>query len=171
MNAAYIYLQTYRLFDDAMPIKGDCGTLCDKACCKGEDSGMFLFPMEDKVYDLLNPDWAKLETSEFSYEFDGKEKKVPILFCNGNCDRYQRPLACRIFPLTPYLDSGGKLEIIVDPRSKSVCPLSRRLDIENYNYKYVKNIKKAFSLLMKNSEFKEYMKTYSEYLDEYRKFF
>ena len=132
---------------------------------------MFLFPMEDKVYDLLNPDWAKLEASEFSYEFDGKEKKVPILFCNGNCDRYQRPLACRIFPLTPYLDSGGKLEIIVDPRAKSICPLSRRLDIENYNYKYVKNIKKAFSLLMKNSEFKEYMKTYSEYLDEYRKFF
>lgn len=171
MNAAYIYLQIYRLFDDAMPLRGDCGTLCDKACCKGEDSGMYLFPMEDEVYNLLSPDWAKVEKSEFGYEYNGKKKNIPILFCNGKCDRYQRPLACRIFPLTPYLDSNGKLDIIVDPRAKSLCPLSRELDVDEYNYKYVKNIKKSFSLLMKNSEFREYMKTYSEYLDEYRKFF
>jgi len=108
---------------------------------------------------------------DFTYEYQGRTKNVPILFCNGDCDRYQRPLACRIFPLTPYLNGEGKLEIIVDPRAKSLCPLSRQLDVDEYDYKYVKNIKKAFTLLMKNDEFKAYMQAYSAYIDEYRKFF
>lgn len=171
MNAAYIYLQIYRLFDDATPIKFDCGRLCSKACCKGDDGGMYLFPMEKQVFDLVKPSWARIEESDFTYEYKGKTKNVPILFCNGDCDRYQRPLACRIFPLTPYLDKDGKLEIIVDPRAKSVCPLSHELDADEFDYKYVKSIKKAFALLMKNDEFKTYMRAYSEYIDEYRKFF
>lgn len=171
MNAAYIYLQIYRLFDNATPIKFDCGRLCSKACCKGDDGGMYLFPMEEQVFDLINPSWAKIEKSDFTYEFKGKVKNVPIIFCDGNCDRYQRPLACRIFPLTPYLSKNDNLEIIVDPRAKALCPLSRELDVDEYDYKYVKNIKKAFTLLMKNDEFKTYMRAYSEYIDEYRKFF
>ena len=171
MNTAYIYLQTYRLFDNATPTKVDCGKICNKACCRGDEGGMYLFPMEKSVFDLLNPSWAKIEDSDFTYEFEGKTKKVPIIFCNGECDRYQRPLACRIFPLTPYLNKEDKLEIIVDPRAKSLCPLSRELDVDEYEYKYVKNIKKAFTLLMKNKEFKAFMKAYSEYIDEYRKFF
>jgi len=171
MNTAYIYLQIYRLFDNAMPIKGDCGKLCNKACCKGDEGGMYIFPMEKSVYDLINPAWVKIESSDFTYEYQGRTKNVPILFCNGDCDRYQRPLACRIFPLTPYLNGEGKLEIIVDPRAKSLCPLSRQLDVDEYDYKYVKNIKKAFTLLMKNDEFKAYMQAYSAYIDEYRKFF
>lgn len=171
MNAAYIYLQIYRLFDNATPIKFDCGRLCSKACCKGDDGGMYLFPMEEQVFDLINPSWVKIEKSDFTYEFKGKVKNVPIIFCDGNCDRYQRPLACRIFPLTPYLSKNDNLEIIVDPRAKALCPLSRELDVDEYDYKYVKNIKKAFTLLMKNDEFKTYMRAYSEYIDEYRKFF
>lgn len=171
MNIAYIYLQIYRLFDNAMPIKGDCGTLCEKACCDGEDGGMYLFPKEESVFELLKPQWARIEKSDFTYEYKGKTKNVPILFCDGVCDRYQRPLACRIFPLTPYLDEDGKLEIIVDPRAKSVCPLSHELSVDEFDYKYVKNIKKAFTLLIKNDEFRAYMRRYSEYIDEYRKFF
>ena len=42
MNTAYIYLQLYKLFDDVTPVPVDCGQLCDKACCKGDDRGMFL---------------------------------------------------------------------------------------------------------------------------------
>ena len=49
MNTAYIYLQLYKLFDDVTPVPVDCGQLCDKACCKGDDSGMFLFPGEKEV--------------------------------------------------------------------------------------------------------------------------
>ncbi len=171
MNVAYVYLQVYRLFDEITPIKGDCGLLCGGACCKGEDSGMYLFPGEEKVYKLLNPQWAEIKRSDFTYEYGGKEKNVPIIFCNGECDRYQRPLACRIFPLTPYLNKQGELEVIIDPRSRAVCPLPAELELDELDYRFVKNIKKAFNLLMKNAEIREFMKSYSEYIDEYRRFF
>ena len=46
MNSAYLYLQLYRLFDSITPVRTDCGGLCDKACCRGDDGGMYLFPGE-----------------------------------------------------------------------------------------------------------------------------
>ncbi|MBR4720626.1 MAG: hypothetical protein IK057_02560 [Clostridia bacterium] len=171
MNVEYIYLQLYRLFDKSTPIKADCGKLCKKRCCKGDDGGMYLFPGEEKVFKLLKPNWAKTEKSDFYYEFGGKRKNVPILFCDGICDRYQRPLACRIFPLTPYINKDGKAEIIIDPRAKSMCPLSNTLDIADFDGGFVKNIKKAFAVLMRSKEITEYLKAYSEYIDEYKKFF
>lgn len=171
MNSAYIYLQLYRLFDNTTPIKADCGRLCNKACCGGDDGGMYLFPGEQKVYDLLKPEWAKICKSDFEYSFNGKKKQVPILFCNGKCDRYQRPLACRIFPLTPYLSKEKKLSVITDPRAKSVCPLSKVQDISEYEPQFVKNIKRSFAILSENKEVYAFLDTYSRYLDEYMKFF
>lgn len=171
MNIAYIYLQLYRLFDKSTPIKADCGKLCGKKCCKGEDCGMYLFPGEEKVFGLLEPEWAKIEKSDFCYEFGGKRKRVSILFCNGGCDRYQRPLACRIFPLTPYINGRGETEIITDPRAKALCPLAGILEKEEFDARFVKNIKRAFAVLTKNKEITEYLKKYSEYIDEYKKFF
>lgn len=132
---------------------------------------MYLFPGEESVYKLLSPDWAKVEKSDFTYEFSGKTKNVPLLVCGGRCDRFERPLACRIFPLTPHLDKDGKLEIIMDPRAKSICPISRELDIDELSPGFEKRVKKAFLPLMKNPEFRAFMKVYSEYLDEFQKFF
>ena len=171
MNVAYIYLQIYRLFDSATPLKFDCGKLCGSACCEGDDSGMYLFPGEESVYNLLHPDWAKVEKSDFTYEFQGKTKNVSLLVCGGECDRYVRPLACRIFPLTPYLEKDGKLTVIMDPRAKSICPISRELEEDELDAKFVRQVKKAFLPLMKNEEFRAFMKAYSEYLDEFGKFF
>ena len=145
MNTAYIYLQLYKLFDDVTPVPVDCGQLCDKACCKGDDSGMFLFPGEKEVFNLLNPDWVRIEKTDFTYDYNGKTYTTPIAMCQGYCDRYQRPLACRIFPLTPYL--------------------------EDFDAVFIKNIKKAFSLLMKNKQFKAFMVEYSKYLDEFKRFY
>ena len=171
MNAAYVYLQIYRLFDRSTPLKIDCGKLCNSACCSGDESGMYLFPGEDNVYRLLNCRWATIEDSDFTYEYSGKEKKVPLLVCDGKCDRYERPLACRIFPLTPYLEKDGSLQIIMDPRAKSVCPISRELEEDELDENFVRRVKKAFLPLMKNAEFRAFMKAYSEYLDEFKKFF
>lgn len=171
MNTAYLYLQLYRLFDDITPVTADCGGLCDSACCKGDgDSGMFLFPGEYEVYKLLEPDWIDIDKTDMIYKYNGKSYRVPIAFCKGECDRFQRPLSCRIFPLTPHLNSDGKLEIIVDPRAKGICPLAKGFYIEDYDPRFVKNIKRAFSLLMKNERFASFMKVYSDYLDEFRRF-
>ena len=171
MNAAYVYLQLYKLFDEITPIKADCGQLCGGACCKGDEAGMYLFPGEKKVYDLLSPQWSKVEKSDFCYSANGRKRNVPIVMCKGTCDRYQRPLACRIFPLTPYLDKSGELKIITDPRAKSVCPMAKVMQISEYDPDFVKNVERCFKLLMKNKEFKEFMKDYSEYISEYMKFF
>lgn len=171
MNIAYIYLQIYRLFDHSTPLKLDCGKLCNSACCEGDESGMYLFPGEENVQKILKSKWAKIEKSDFYYEYCGKKKNVPLLVCEGECDRYERPLACRIFPLTPYLTKDGRLEIIMDPRAKAICPISRELSADELDLKFLKNVKKAFVLLMKNEEFRAYMTSYSEYIDEYRRFF
>ncbi len=170
MNSAYVYLQLYKLFDKSTPVKADCGKLCDAACCKGEDSGMYLFPGEKRVFDLLNPDWIKCEKSDFTYEFEGKKKPLWIAFCNGTCDRYQRPLACRIFPLTPILGDDGKLDIIIDPRSKGICPLGANFELDDFDAGFIKNVRKAFLTLSKNKEFAEFLKAYTEYLKEFEKF-
>lgn len=171
MNAAYVYLQLYRLFDTATPIPVDCGELCSRACCRGDESGMYLFPAEDEVYKLLNPDWITTEESDFTYKHNGKVYKTPIAMCDGNCDRYQRPLACRIFPLTPHLTESGGLEIIIDPRAKKLCPLAKGFHLEDFNEKFVRNVRKTFALLMKNKRFADFMSEYSAYIDEFGRFF
>lgn len=171
MNSAYAYLQIYRLFDDSTPLLEDCGKLCNKACCKGDDFGMYLFPGEKKVFDMLNPKWARIELSDFEYQYENKTKKTHILFCDGECDRFQRPIACRIFPLTPYIDKEKKLRIIVDPRAKSVCPMTFGTDISDFDKRFVKNVKRAFNVLSKNKEIYAFLDTYSRQLDDYLKFF
>lgn len=132
---------------------------------------MYLFPGEENVQKILNSPWAKIEKSDFYYEYAGKRKNVPLLVCDGACNRYERPLACRIFPLTPYLSEKGELEIIMDPRAKSICPVSRELEADELELKFIRNVRKAFLLLMKNKEFRAYMKAYSEYIDDYKRFF
>lgn len=171
MNGAYVYLQLYRLFDTNTPLTVDCGQLCDGACCKGKDSGMFLFPGENKVFELLNPDNFKIEMSDLTYEFNNKTYNTPILFCDGKCDRYVRPLACRIFPLTPIIDDNGKIEIITDPRAKSVCPLAKTLELDEYDEDFVRAVKKAFILLSKNKRVYTFLKEYTNYINEFKRFF
>ena len=170
MNAAYVYLQLYRLFDTVTPVAADCGGLCGKACCKGDDSGMLLFPGEEEVFSLLRPDWITIEKTNLRYSFDGKEYPVSLALCSGKCDRYQRPLACRIFPLTPYMDADGNISVIVDPRGKGICPMAKAFYVSDFEADFVHNIEKAFRLLVKNKRFKAFMRKYSEYIDEFRRF-
>lgn len=171
MNTAYLYLQLYRLFDDSTPVAVDCGELCEKACCHGDcDSGMLLFPGEYEVYRLLEPEWINIDKTDMTYEYNGKSYRVPIAFCSGECDRFQRPLSCRIFPLTPYFNAKGKIEIIIDPRAKSICPLAKGFNMEDYDPLFIKNVKRVFTLLMKNERFRSFMRVYSDYLDDFRKF-
>ncbi len=171
MNSAYIYLQLYRLFDRNTPLPVDCGELCNSACCHGDDSGMLLFPGEKEVYKLLNPPSMRIEDTDLEYDYNGRTHKTPILFCGGECDRYVRPLACRIFPLTPVLDENGRIEIIVDPRAKSVCPLAKTLHLDEYDENFVKSVRKAFILLNKNKQVKAFMVEYTKYINEFLKFF
>ncbi len=168
MNAAYAYLQIYKLFDGSTPVSFDCGRFCGKACCEGDsEAGMYLFPGEESVFKLLEPDWAEIEKSDFIYETSGVKKRVKILICKGECDRYQRPLACRIFPLTPYINADGELEIITDPRARAVCPLTEAVLENDLSPVFRRNVEKAFLTLTKNREVRDFLQSYSRMLDEY----
>ena len=171
MKSAYVYLQLYKLFDTVTPIEVDCGQLCGSACCQGDDSGMFLFPGEEAVYELLEPEWIEIEQSDFTYNYNGKEYAVPIAMCGGECDRFERPLACRIFPLTPYINNSGKREIIIDPRAKGVCRLAQGFKEEDFSPAFVKNVERTFKLLCKNKRVRAFLTDYSRYLEEFFRFF
>ena len=99
------------------PLKKDCGRVCGARCCRpldGEETGMLLFPSEAEAY-------------------AGKEgwriRKIPrgeLILCPGRCDREDRPLACRLFPLLPLIGDDGKIRVVTDQRARAVCPLARQ---------------------------------------------
>lgn len=111
------YKAIYRLLDKVSPINEDCGKLCDAACCtcQDENMGIYLLPGEEKNFtrqeDWLAWDWIIAEDYEFPDSWHGK---VPFLQCTSApfCDRKNRPLQCRTFPLAPHLDDDGQLYMI-----------------------------------------------------------
>ena len=99
------------------PLKKDCGRVCGAACCRspeGEETGMLLFPGEEELYAGKNG-WTIRETAA-----------GPMVICPGECDRDERPLACRMFPLLPVYGEDGEIRAVTDLRAKAVCPLARQ---------------------------------------------
>lgn len=104
------------LFDDLTPLQNDCGRLCAGRCCQpmeGENTGMLLFPGEAAYYEAL-PGYRVQQTSAGA-----------LLTCPGHCQRADRPLSCRLFPLLPLLRADG-VKVATDLRAKPVCPLARQ---------------------------------------------
>jgi hypothetical protein len=96
------------LLRDVTPLYRDCGALCGRACCRQDETGehgMALFAGEEAYY---------TRDPAFIIKDDGR------ILCRGECDRHNRPLACRIFPLV--ILAGGK--VAPDIRAYPVCPLA-----------------------------------------------
>jgi hypothetical protein len=95
-----LYSKAYRILDQATPLATDCGLLCNKACCDGgeDDLGMYLFPGEELILSDLS--YFRILPTDIQLE---NGSHILLANCDGKCDRRFRPLACRIFPLTPYL--------------------------------------------------------------------
>ena len=108
------------LVADVTPLTGDCGLLCQKRCCTGEETqllGMILFPGEKELMEGI----SGYTFSPTGWLFDGSP--ATLAQCTGPCDRRTRPLACRLFPLAFYLDEKKHLKLILEPLAKPVCPL------------------------------------------------
>lgn len=166
-----IYKEAYRLLENVTPLKVDCGQLCSGACCYSEDeeAGMYLYPGEQCMYETVDTPWLKIERSAFLY--GASDKAAPIAICDGTCDRALRPLSCRIFPLIPYLKEGGKPEIIIDPRAKSMCPLAQTFFMSDFEPEFVRRVKLVFGVLLKNKEIRDFIIEQSYVLDEVEQFF
>ena len=99
------------------PLKKDCGRICGARCCRpleGEETGMLLFPGEAEAY-AGKPGWEVRGTA-----------RGDLLLCPGTCDRAERPLSCRLFPLLPQIGDDGEIRVATDERARAVCPLARQ---------------------------------------------
>ncbi len=164
MKIKDFYTYAYSLFEDVTPLYGDCGTMCNNACCMGDDeSGMYLFPGEECMYKKL-PSWLEIDVSSFEYSDD---KYAYIALCKPFCDRRLRPLACRIFPLLPYVTGEGELKIIMDPRGKNMCPLAVAAEPQQLSPQFVRRVTYLGRLMMKNKVLYEYIEQLSRLTDDY----
>jgi hypothetical protein len=131
----------YSLLRNVTPLNFDCGKICNGKCCKGdENTGMLLFPGEEKLIDK-------------NIIIKVAENGDKIAVCNGTCDRTKRPLSCRIYPFFPLVKELGerkRVKIIFDLRAD--CPLIN--DEYEYNKEFLRRLKRVGKTLLNNEETK-----------------
>ena len=160
MDVTTAYRRAYARIGNLTPIPADCGSLCGKRCCKGDDNvGMILFPGED------------VPLTQFSVT-DEEINGFPVRFavCPGRCQRKNRPLSCRIFPFAPYLDAEGELSIIPDPRAKYICPLLDTQALQMIDPRFLRAAEDAFTVLLEVDGVRPMLEAYSKMLDDYKRF-
>lgn len=146
----------YDLFRNNTPLAYDCGKICNGKCCKGDEkTGMLLFPGEEKLIDRK----MKILVGESGDKF---------AVCNGSCDRHERPLACRMYPLFPVIrNDGGKEYIDVVFDSRADCPIvSGEIKIEK---RFRKAVKRVGKYLLLNEDTAVFYKKLSSEIEEYEK--
>ena len=157
------YSEIYKLLDEVTPLSKDCGVLCDKACCKEEDepAGMFVFPFEEEL--LKDVDFGYIEDSNCEY---GEDKVAKIFYCTKPCNREQRPLGCRIFPLTPYR-KNGKVTLVMNPAAKKMCPLARSLHPSQLEEEFEVNVMRAINRIRKLKDGEDYIDMLTEIAQQF----
>ncbi|MBQ3007229.1 MAG: hypothetical protein IJD78_06690 [Clostridia bacterium] len=131
----------------------NCGRLCDGLCCRGDCQGMWLYPGEEELF--IGKEGFEVCETEGNYGY-------PMVICSGECNREERPLACRIFPLFPLVtevDGKVKIEVIYDPRA-TMCPIAKeKMPLDR---SFIKEVRKAALYLVRDEKMLEYMKAVSE---------
>jgi len=156
MHISQLYKQVYRRLDHVTPLPVDCGQLCDKLCCRGDDeSGMYLFPGESRLFQN-HKNFSILPT-----DFTANNRQVKLLVCHGPCTRMDRPLACRIFPLFPLYSKEKGLKVIIDPRA-GCCPLSQPEAVPYISPRFIKRVESVFRGLIKFPEIAAYLEAISD---------
>ncbi len=144
------------------PLKADCGSLCGRACCQGdEQTGMLLFPGEESLY--AQAPFARVVPARFSLA----GKPARLLVCRGTCDRADRPLACRLFPLFLRIDQDKaaheRTRVVMDPRARSVCPLCD-YGLEALDPAFREAVRKAYDLLLSDAACHDFLTALCEAL-------
>ena len=146
------------------PLKKDCGRVCGARCCRpleGEETGMLLFPGEAEAY-------ADREGWVVRHAAQGD-----IVVCPGTCDREERPLSCRLFPLLPLIGDDGAIRVVTDLRARAVCPLARQ-GKSALDPAFIEAVREAGELLAQSEEqamFLDVLEAEQEELRELRKKF
>ena len=115
---------------------------------------MELFPYEKQLFEQLDG-------------FEVIDSEVPLVRCTGTCERSQRPLACRMYPLFPLVadDEGEEsIRVIYDPRATASCPLCahrKRLD-----RRFVRAVRRAGKYLLSDEATADFLRKTSDCLRE-----
>ena len=143
------------LLENVTPLAVDCGQVCDGRCCRpSEDSsGMLLFPGEETL--LADEGYTMTPTGGGM-----------LLTCGGRCRREMRPLACRIFPLFPYVGEDGRVRAVYDPRSFRLCPLTQNCARVPLRRDFVRAVRRAGRLLMRDPACAAFLRAQSREMDE-----
>lgn len=143
------------LLEAVTPLKKDCGAICGGVCCRsleGEETGMLLFPGEEAYYADLT-----------GYRIVPGDAG-PLLICSGTCDRADRPLSCRLFPLLPLLREDD-VKVNIDRRAHAVCPLAvqgkRAMDPS-----FVEKVRSVGASLAKDPETRPFLEKLTRMNDE-----
>lgn len=152
MNATDTVLAARALLENLTPLKTDCGRLCAAACCQGDEhTGMLLFPGEETLFSGCT--FGRIIGAEF--ELGGNSANLFV--CGGRCERENRPLACRLFPLFLKFKDDGSTKLRMDVRAKSVCPLTD-YGVKSLDPDFRQAARKAYDLLLENSECAAYLR-------------
>ena len=151
--------EAYSIIGDLTPLCVDCGELCDRACCEGreddsDETGMLLFPSEEDLFE--NSSWGHITDTEYVLD---NGRVIKLFVCDEYCDRSQRPLSCRIFPLFYDLDRGS---VITDIRGKGLCPLCFFNTDEEFETDFVTAVDAAFKTLINDEECKSFISLLNE---------
>ena len=148
--------KAYELLEKATPMgRTDCGGLCSAVCCTSQTGdSMELFPFEKELFESLEG-------------FEVTDGEVPLVKCAGRCNREERPLACRIYPLFPMVmqeNGEEKIAVVYDPRAASACPLcAARAKLDR---RFVRAVRRAGKYLLSDPVTADHLRTTSEYLRE-----
>lgn len=159
------WCKAYQLLESVTPLIEDCGQLCRKKCCSLEESGqgVYLFSGEGELFETES-DWYQLkQCANDMAHYTGK--KPLMLDCYGECPRDNRPLVCRLFPMAPYINPEGTLDIIFDPDAYFICPLARLKDHKRLDKLFRERVRQVWMLLLEDEDIKENVKEYSRRLD------
>lgn len=162
-----LILSAYRILDRVTPLQTDCGELCGKACCQSRDdltqsSGMYLFPGETAI--LSKAAYLSLQPVAIPTAY-GTYRSV-LAICDGFCPRRLRPLACRIFPLTPYVDMSGDWTLHLDLRGRNLCPLVMEMSPDDLEPDFIESVRTVTRLLTADPENRYFLTLLSRIQDE-----
>ena len=113
---------------------------------------MWLYPYEEELF--ADKEGFEVCETEGNYGY-------PMVICSGVCDRAERPLACRIFPLFPLvLEKDGKvtIKVIRDPRA-TMCPIVR--SSKKIDPSFVREVRLTARRLIRDKKMFDYMKNVS----------
>ena len=143
------------LLENVTPLKTDCGKVCGGRCCRpleAEETGMLLFPGEEELY-RGKAGWKLRETPA-----------GVLAVCTGSCERGERPLSCRIFPLLPVIRDGA-VKVAADQRARAVCPLLRQ-GIRGTDPAFRDAVREAGRILAEDPEQREFLEMLTAEQDE-----